>query len=117
MNNASLTRQRRAARTFVCDHCGHHVPRNAPGTRHRNHCPVCLWSIHVDHAPGDRAAACRGSMQPIAIEVRPNGEWALIHRCTACHALKINRIAGDDDEHALLKLALRPLTQLPFPLT
>lgn len=56
-------------------------------------------------------------MQPIAVEVRPNGEWALVHRCRVCGKLSTNRIAGDDDEQALLKLALRPITALPFPLT
>jgi len=55
-------------------------------------------------------------MEPIGIEVRRDGEWALIHRCTSCRAMKTNRIAGDDDESALLRLALRPITRLPFPL-
>jgi hypothetical protein len=55
-------------------------------------------------------------MEPIGIEVRRDGEWAIIHRCTACRTLKLNRIAGDDDERALIRLALRPLARLPFPL-
>lgn len=58
-------------------------------------------------------------MRPIGIEVRDGehvGEWAMIHRCTACGALKTNRIAGDDSERALLALALRPLAQPAFPL-
>lgn len=58
-------------------------------------------------------------MQPIAIEVRPapsDGEWAIIHRCTGCNALRANRLAGDDSELALLGLALRPLARPAFPL-
>ncbi len=55
-------------------------------------------------------------MRPIAVDVRRDGEWALVHRCTACGVLKSNRVAGDDAEAALLKLALRPLTCPPFPL-
>ena len=55
-------------------------------------------------------------MRPVGIEVRADGEWAIIHRCTGCQALKANRIAGDDREVALLQLALRPLAQPAFPL-
>ncbi len=55
-------------------------------------------------------------MEPIGVEVRADGEWALIHRCTSCGAVRFNRIAGDDQELALLQLALRPLARPPFPL-
>jgi hypothetical protein len=55
-------------------------------------------------------------MAPIGIDVHHDGEWSIIHRCTACGAIKINRIAGDDQELALLQLALRPLARPPFPL-
>lgn len=55
-------------------------------------------------------------MEPIAIEVRRDGEWAVVHRCTACNAIKTNRIAGDDQERALLALALRPIASPAFPL-
>lgn len=86
------------------------------GTRHRNHCPYCLWSRHLDEQPGDRACACRGAMQPVAIDVRNDGEWAIIHRCTGCGVMRTNRIAGDDQELALLQLALKPLANPPFAL-
>lgn len=86
------------------------------GTRHRNHCPFCLWSRHVDQQPGDRASGCRAAMEPIGIDVRNDGEWAIIHRCTGCNTLRTNRIAGDDQELSLLQLALRPLANPPFPL-
>lgn len=55
-------------------------------------------------------------MEPIAIAVRDDGEWAIIHRCTGCRMLRTNRIAGDDDERALLALALRPIANPAFPL-
>jgi len=55
-------------------------------------------------------------MEPIAIWVRPNGEWALVHRCRGCQAVRVNRIAGDDGELALMSLAVRPLARPPFPL-
>ena len=54
-------------------------------------------------------------MEPIGIWIRENGEWSLIHRCVRCGAMKANRIAGDDDELQLFRLAARPVTQMPFP--
>jgi len=55
-------------------------------------------------------------MEPIAIGVRAEGEWTIIHRCCDCAELRVNRIAGDDSEIALLRLALRPLANPAFPL-
>ena len=55
-------------------------------------------------------------MEPIAVWVRYNGEWAIVHRCKRCQALRVNRIAGDDNELVLISLALRPLARPPFPL-
>ena len=70
----------------------------------------------MDLSPGDRRSGCRGQMEPIAICVRPDGEWAIVHRCRRCKALRINRIAGDDGELPLMSLAVRLLAQPPFPL-
>jgi DNA-directed RNA polymerase subunit RPC12/RpoP len=105
----------RTAGPFICEHCRRPVPAEADGTQHRNHCPYCLWSLHVDNRPGDRRAYCRGELEPIGVWVRKGGEWALIHRCQRCGSIHSNRIAGDDNELALVSLALRPLAQLPFP--
>ncbi|MBE1562579.1 RNHCP domain-containing protein [Nonomuraea africana] len=102
--------------SFRCVHCRLDVPMDAPGTRHRNHCPTCLWSRHVDRTPGDRAADCSAGMAPIAIHVRQGGEWQIIHRCTFCGELDANRIAGDDNPLTLMRLAVAPLAQPPFPL-
>jgi hypothetical protein len=55
-------------------------------------------------------------MEPIAIWVRPDGEWAIVHRCSRCSTLRTNRIAGDDDPTLLAQLAARPLTYPAFPL-
>jgi hypothetical protein len=104
------------SRSFRCVHCRLDVPNEAPGTAHRNHCPACLWSRHVDDHPGDRAANCGSGMEPIAISVRGKGEWVIIHRCTGCGELKSNRSAGDDSPLLLVRLAVRPLALPPFPL-
>ncbi|MFF5502527.1 RNHCP domain-containing protein [Streptomyces roseolus] len=99
------------ANDFRCASCRLDVSPNAPGTAHRNHCPHCLASLHVDRrVPGDRAADCRGRMEALGMSVRPDGEWLIIHECAACGELSANRVAGDDNPLALIRLALRPLT-------
>lgn len=84
------------------------------GVNNRNHCPHCLWSRHVDlHKPGDRLAECRSRMQPIGLTMKQTlkkygsqkqGELMLIHLCTACGKLSINRIAADDDPHKVFEI-------------
>lgn len=98
-------------RDFRCAGCRLDVSVDAPGTGHRNHCPHCLVSLHVDaRVPGDRAAGCRGRMEALSVSARSDGEWMLIHRCLACGELSANRIAGDDNPLALVRLVLRPLS-------
>lgn len=66
---------------FTCKVCGWPVVPAGAGSSHRNHCPNCLYSLHLDKEPGDRASDCHGRMEPIGVWVRKNGEWAIIHRC------------------------------------
>ena len=101
---------------FLCTYCDRAIPGTAPGTAHRNHCPHCLWSLHVDLPTGDRRSACRGPMEPIAIGIRPDGEWSILHRCQRCGLIRPNRIEGKDNEVLLVSMALRPLARPPFPL-
>lgn len=101
---------------FTCKVCGRQVFPTGAGSNHRNHCPYCLFSQHLDVTPGDRAADCGGQMEPIAVWVRKNGEWAIIHRCKICGALSSNRIAADDNPMKLMSLAMKPVSTPPFPL-
>jgi hypothetical protein len=101
---------------FHCVRCSQPITAQAQGTAHRNHCPWCLWSRHLDETPGDRAADCGGAMEPIAVWLRPGGEWAIIHRCRSCGELHSNRVSGDDNEVALMAIAVRALAAPPFPL-
>ncbi|QHC23401.1 RNHCP domain-containing protein [Streptomyces sp. GS7] len=98
------------ANDFRCVNCRLDVSLTAPGTAHRNHCPNCLASLHVDgRIPGDRASDCRGRMAALALFTRPDGEWMIVHQCLTCGELSANRIAGDDNALALVRLALKPL--------
>ena len=101
--------------SFSCVHCGSVITPPSSGTAYRNHCPRCLWSVHVDLCVGDRRSGCRGAMEPIAVWIRGKREWAVIHRCTRCGIIRSNRISGDDNELRLFGIAVRPLTQMPFP--
>jgi len=56
-------------------------------------------------------------MEPIAVWARRGGDWAVIHQCRSCGALHSNRIAGDDNEVALVAIAVRAIAQPPFPLS
>ena len=102
--------------TFVCKVCGKTVMPTGAGSDHRNHCPYCPSSQHLDNEPGDRAADCGGVMEPIAVWVRKNGEWAIIHRCRVCGTLSSNRIAADDNPMKLMSLAMKLVSSPPFPL-
>ena len=84
---------------FVCRVCGRTVVPQGAGSDHRNHCPNCLSSLHVDIEPGDRASDC-----------------GIVHRCRRCGAMSSNRVAADDNPMKLMSMALKPLCSPPFPI-
>lgn len=101
---------------FKCENC-HFLVKTSKlmGTYHRNHCPNCLWSKHVDEKfSGDRKCLCRGIMEPIGLTFKDEGvdkhgkkrqgELMIAHRCQECDRVSINRIAGDDNPKAILEL-------------
>ncbi|MDD2766999.1 MAG: RNHCP domain-containing protein [Candidatus Moranbacteria bacterium] len=87
---------------FLCEQCGFSVS----GDGYTNHCPRCLWSKHVDIAPGDRLAECQGLMEPVSITQAGKG-YLLVHRCVTCGYQKKNRSAEQDDFEAVLELSRR----------
>lgn len=101
---------------FTCVHCQLYVScaPSVAGVQNRNHCPYCLHSRHLDwREPGDRMSNCRAPMEPVGLTTRRSrnkyagerdGELMLIHRCTGCGKLVINRVAADDDADAILAL-------------
>jgi DNA-directed RNA polymerase subunit RPC12/RpoP len=98
---------------FRCAHC-HQIVSSVhllSGVNNRNHCPYCLWSRHLDlYTAGDRLSACKAPMQPVALTAKHSrnkygqgrGELMLVHQCSDCGGISINRIAADDDTHSLL---------------
>ena len=55
-------------------------------------------------------------MEPVSVWVKKNGEWAIIHRCKRCGSFSSNRIAADDNPMKLMSIAMKPISQPPFPL-
>lgn len=91
--------------SFTCGHCHRFVGSLPSGGLHRNHCPYCLYSRHVDaERSGDRASPCGGMMAPIGAFQRPNGEHVLVHRCERCGFERFNRLGADDDFELTLAL-------------
>lgn len=102
-----LTRPPRteADQAFKCGHCKQFIGAPIAGGRHRNHCPNCLYSRHVDDTmPGDRKSDCHALMEPTGILTRRNGEQVIIHRCLGCGKEDPNRIAADDNPLLLMRL-------------
>lgn len=101
---------------FKCSYCqGWVITSKSIGTRNRNHCPICLWSKHVDdQKPGDRKSTCRAVMEPKGLTFKKEGidkygqerqgEIMLIHKCAGCGKFSINRIAADDNASRILEL-------------
>lgn len=91
---------KRTIEDFLCEHCGTEVI----GTGFTNHCPKCLWSKHVDVHPGDRAEACGGMMEPVALE-GSSPEYDIVHVCSKCSMRRVNRSSSNDDPETLLSVA------------
>ena len=88
---------------FQCEHCEADVQPLLKGSC-RNHCPQCLYSKHVDQdGPGDRAAECKGLMEPIGIEQKGQ-EFVICYRCTECGGERRNKSAPDDNVDAIIRL-------------
>src|SRR5512145_2904702 len=106
---------------FKCAHCQVLVSSAhfLSGVNNRNHCPYCLWSCHLDlYAAGDRLSACKAPMKPIGLTMKAGrnkyqrdsrGELMLIHQCTECKTLSINRIAADDDPSTIMAVFQRSI--------
>lgn len=92
--------------SFKCGHCKAFIGPTISGGRHRNHCPLCLYSRHVDdRRPGDRASTCRSLMEAVGTFNRPKGEQVIVHRCLGCGVERYNRVAADDNMLACMRLA------------
>ena len=75
---------------------------------YRNHCPFCLYSLHVDIEMGDRKSQCRGLMEPLRLTFNSKKGWQIVHNCMKCGHISHNKVAeftDQPDDYA--KLAMR----------
>ena len=67
---------------FVCQNCQKQVPPLEYSSR--DHCPFCLYSLHVDVMPGDRANPCRGLLRPVSATPDAKKGFIIEYRCQSC---------------------------------
>ena len=86
---------------FTCQNCHRHVlPLNYSA---RDHCPYCLYSLHLDNNPGDRENNCHGLLKPIDIE-KYKDTYKIIYKCTKCGIIKKNIMASDDNYDEIINI-------------
>jgi hypothetical protein len=84
---------------FTCEFCGNEVVGNG----FTNHCPVCLYSKHVDIDPGDRAERCSGLMKPIRIEGTQK-KYLIVLKCVLCGFERKNSVHKEDSIDKILEI-------------
>ena len=87
---------------FTCINCGKEV--RPLGYTTRDHCPHCLYSIHIDIMPGDRANTCKGILKPIGIE-KFKDTYKIVYRCEKCHEEHKNIMATDDSLDEIINIS------------
>ena len=79
---------------FVCANCGFQVPLAQKTCR--DHCPKCLFSLHVDVNPGDRQANCGGILKPVAWSQHKKKGYMIHYVCQNCHEKRVNKFLAVD---------------------
>ena len=91
--------------SFICYNCKKEV--SPLGYTARDHCPSCLYSLHVDINPGDRASKCKGHLIPIGIENNKKSGYKIIYKCEKCGKTTKNIMASDDDMDKIIELSVK----------
>lgn len=87
---------------FECVNCG--VMVSPLGYTSRDHCPKCLYSVHIDIMPGDRLNDCLGKLVPIGIE-KYKDTFKILYRCEKCGKHVKNIMANDDDMDEIINVS------------
>lgn len=88
--------------SFVCKNCKNLVKKLEYSAR--DHCPNCLYSMHVDVNPGDRLNTCMGLLKPIGIE-KYRDTYKIIYKCLKCGEIHKNIMANDDNMDLIIELS------------
>lgn len=89
---------------FICYNCNKEV--SPLGYTARDHCPNCLYSLHVDINPGDRASNCKGHLIPVGIEKNKKSGYKILYKCDKCGKETKNIMANDDNMEEIIKLSV-----------
>lgn len=89
---------------FVCVNCGASIK----GTGYTDHCPKCLWSLHIDILPGDRSSQCKGLMEPVYID-KQGDKYRICYVCTKCGYKHTVKASVDDNFDEIVKISQKSL--------
>lgn len=103
--------------TIKCANCQREFSSNHPERTHRDHCPHCLCSVHIDLKPGDRSIWCgegeKGSknfkhsiLRPIARSSESFPSY-ILYQCEKCGKQKVNVQASDDNPKEIEQLPIK----------
>ena len=90
--------------SFTCLNCKQKV--NVLRYTARDHCPNCLYSVHLDINPGDRASNCKGILVPKGIEKSKKGDYKILYKCSKCGKETKNIKAFDDNMEKIIELSV-----------
>jgi len=94
----------RTVEDFVCGKCSKEVAGNG----YTNHCPVCLWSKHVDKHPGDRLESCGGLMKPVEV-IKEGKDFMILHQCVKCGFERRKKVVPEDNFETVIQLSTKPI--------
>ncbi|MCL4387681.1 RNHCP domain-containing protein [Candidatus Marsarchaeota archaeon] len=91
----------RSIEDFTCYNCGFEIKGNG----YTDHCPKCLYGLHVDINPGDRECECLGKMKPIGAISDRYGTFTISYVCLKCGMRKRVKASPKDSAEALEALS------------
>ena len=89
---------------FTCFNCQTKV--KPLGYTARDHCPNCLYSLHLDINPGDRKSTCKGILKPVGIEKSKKDRYKILYKCEKCGYQIKNKAAIDDNINEIINLSV-----------
>lgn len=95
-----MKRFQKRVEDFICINCS----KKVSGDGYTDHCPHCLYSVHVDINPGDRMSSCGGTMKPLGVK-RSGEKYIIYYVCQDCnysHEVKMNK---DDNLKEIILLS------------
>lgn len=87
---------------FSCLICKAVVPAHPSSSR--DHCNHCLFGLHVDNFPGDRANKCGGILVPVGLNIKGETK-TIMYRCQKCGKAIRCIAAPDDNFEKLIELS------------